>query len=451
MRCSVLILGALLYILTGCAQHPVIKSEAGGKSAGIAYYLPKRLVKVELERSPVPDSKDVAKAKADVTSAKAEADKAQADVKVEEAVLKKLGAESQTSPEYAAQLAKLRLAQAKLKLAQDAQAKAAKTLGEAEAAFILGKAGHVLVDKLTVTLLGPVPDTSQRFVAVPQHVSTRSDQLALKTTSAGLLTNSDATVEDQTAAIIVAIAGAISGLKTAAPLPFVEQAPAKHAIACDVGGVKYPAPAAAAPFSIEYTFDPTDEREISSSDLPLAGWSAPRTRLEALLCSLGAHYRFQLMLTGPSPSGEQTVGGGNGLYYRRELPYVLSVYAAKGDALQGFTLAKSVGVALSNKSPIEMLPMESGEFVARTYSTVFENGMLVSHAETKPSEALAAAKIPIDVLKAIFSIPTELIQLKINYASKDKELADAQKNLIDALQALERAKQNAAAPAPTTP
>jgi hypothetical protein len=292
-------------------------------------------------------------------------------------------------------------------------------------------------DVITVTLLAPVADTSQRYVAVPKHLASRSDQLTLKTNAAGLLSNADATVTDQTAAIIVALAGAVSG---ANEVGFAAAVAPDTKTESECGG-EYPGPPSApSAFSAEYVLDPT--QDIDQSTAPFKADSKPTTAFESLLCGMGAHYRFRLSsIGGAASSGDAALTeGAAGLFYRRELPYLLSIYA-KPDNSTAPVLSKAVLVALPNKSPRELLRLDGAAFATRVFATVFENGVLVSHTETKPSELLSVAQIPIDVLKAIFSVPTELVTLKVNYTNKQKDLADAQKQLLDAALALEAAKK----------
>lgn len=439
MHSSRLLIAAAVIVCAACAHEPILTSTPAGTDPGIAYYLPKRLVKIQVDRTPAPDAKDVAKAKADFTAAKTAAAKAKEDLEGEQALLAELGKASTTSDEYKKQAAVVGRATARANLAKKDQDDAQEAIGKAEAAVLLGKGGSGFVDKVTVTLLPPVADTTKRFVAAPEHRQTRNDQLALKTNSSGLLTNSDATAEDQTAAIVVSLAGAVSaaiGVPLTPPSGGgIEKAPA----APSPCGASNPAPPRAPmPFSVEYTLDPTDAKEMGPSRS--GALATPTTPFEQRLCSLGANYRFGIAAVGKSSAGGVANSGAAGLFYRRELPYLLTIYTSRGDDPSAFVIAKTIMLSLPNESPLEMVTLESGTFTTRTFSTIFENGILVSHTEAKPSEALAIARIPVEVMKAIFEIPTSLIQLKVNYASKDKELVTAQKDLVEALKALEAAK-----------
>ena len=424
-----------------CAHEPILTSTLSGTQPGIAYYLPKRLVKIQVDRTPAPDAKEVAKAKADFTAAKTALAKAKEELEGEQALLAELAKVSTTSKEYVKQAAVVGRAIARANMAKKDQDDAQETIGKTEAAILLGKGGSGFVDKVTVTLLAPVADPTKRYVAAPEHRQTRNDQLALKTNASGLLTNSDATAEDQTGAIVVTLAGAISaaiGVPLGPPsggavLNMLSPPPPSPC-----GSDNPRPPDAPIPFSIEYTLDPTDAREMGP--IRSGALATPTTPLEQRLCSLGANFRFGIAAVG-KPTGTGVSGTtASGLFYRRELPYVMSIYTSRGDKPADFVIAKTILLNLPNESPLEMVKLESGTFTTRTFATIFDNGILTSHTEAKPSEALAIARIPVEVMKAIFEIPTSLVQLKVNYTSKEKELVTAQKDLVEALKALEAAK-----------
>lgn len=135
-----------------------------------------------------------------------------------------------------------------------------------------------------------------------------------------------------------------------------------------------------------------------------------------------------------------------GICYRTLLPHRMSIYVWSGNAL-----VKPIQhyILLPNDSPTFFIELKRAALVKNTYDIKFENGMLVSTKATKPSEVLAAVSLPVDIVKAIASIPAEIVQLKINYSSNEKALAEAQQAKFESLQAvnnalLEMYKANAA-------
>lgn len=81
--------------------------------------------------------------------------------------------------------------------------------------------------------------------------------------------------------------------------------------------------------------------------------------------------------------------------------------------------------------------------VKKVVTADFADGMLTKLVLDKPSQALAIAEIPFNVLSAIVAIPAEIVQLKIDTSSQNKDLLDAQKDLIEAQQSLLEAVQKA--------
>ena len=63
-------------------------------------------------------------------------------------------------------------------------------------------------------------------------------------------------------------------------------------------------------------------------------------------------------------------------------------------------------------------------------------GSITQMKVDKPSEVLAAMNIPLDIVKAVVALPTELIQFKMNYSSENKKLYDALLQEIQAKDAL---------------
>ena len=100
--------------------------------------------------------------------------------------------------------------------------------------------------------------------------------------------------------------------------------------------------------------------------------------------------------------------------------------------------------------PMNLVEIElaRASLVKKTLTADFTNGMLTKISVDKPSEALAAVEIPLDILENIIKLPTELIQLKIDTSEKQAVSLEKQKALIEAqqslIEAVEEAKQKEA-------
>lgn len=155
------------------------------------------------------------------------------------------------------------------------------------------------------------------------------------------------------------------------------------------------------------------------------------TDLKAVNRSLSAN-NLSLVVDLPSaPAKEHTKC--NGIAYRPLAPLALKL-------MTKYDEADSISILLPNGAPVVCLPVSRSGFVERIGSIEFQDGLIKAIALKKPSEALAFVSIPIEVGKAIFSIPAELVQIRINSENSKKDIYDAQKSRIEAKKALEDIK-----------
>lgn len=128
----------------------------------------------------------------------------------------------------------------------------------------------------------------------------------------------------------------------------------------------------------------------------------------------------------------------------------------KADCKEGlcYRAAQSVGLRLSvnggstssgvvelpNFSPLIGIDIRRAVLIEKLTEISFDpnTGLLQSVHINKPSEALEAAKLPLAITQAVLSAPTEILQLKINYDSKQEELAKAQADAAKAQNALDQ-------------
>lgn len=83
-------------------------------------------------------------------------------------------------------------------------------------------------------------------------------------------------------------------------------------------------------------------------------------------------------------------------------------------------------VYLPNGAPILSLDVTRAAFVTKKTKLTFADGVLTGVDLEKPSEILAGLEIPIHLIKTIVSLPSDIIQLKINYSSQEKAWLDQQ-------------------------
>lgn len=102
-------------------------------------------------------------------------------------------------------------------------------------------------------------------------------------------------------------------------------------------------------------------------------------------------------------------------------------------------------VVIPDPKQLVELDFSRASFVKKTITANFDKGILSSIAVDKPSEAMALAKVPLDILTALVKLPAELIQLKIDTTKKETGELEEQKKLLEAQQALIKAIQEAKA------
>lgn len=134
-----------------------------------------------------------------------------------------------------------------------------------------------------------------------------------------------------------------------------------------------------------------------------------------------------------------------GVYYRAPLPYVLTITMEGSQIIKDnpvdISYIKDVVAYLPNFSPILFMDITGAAFVRKVNNLSFDNGILTSFSITKPSQILAGLNIPLDILKSVATLPTELIQLKIDYSTAKTSLIQQKTAEIEAKQKLVEALQ----------
>lgn len=471
-----------LLVVAGCSRYIVLSTELGDKDSGtgITYYLPKNLLKVVVTRTAVPKD-EVAKTAAAAKQAQARADDAKKKAAEATAVAEQAKKVAESAPPSVAKEAQREadLASAKAKVAADDADKAATAsaaaAAKANAAAAAGGAKE-FTDDISISVLPLGPDTSRHFVANLNHQKNVDDTLKITTTETGLLQSVDATSTDKTPQIVADVAEiAISVFKIAVGVPVtpskaLRAPPPKNTIRCIVSDnpdeKKPPYPDEKKPpyydvtvfngivsaFTYEQIFDPTEDAALKDINLKL--------------CQLSTLFELEIKpspkpTTQPAANSSSPATAGtkiviNGLAYRRQIPYTINLLKKVESIpllvenlkrppmppadVNKFSL-KSTNVLLPNDAPLSVLPLEAGMFVNTEYKTEFKNGMLTKVDATRPSEAAGFVSIPLNIMKRILALPTELLQLKIDYSSKDANLLKSEKNVIEAQQALQQARE----------
>jgi hypothetical protein len=112
-------------------------------------------------------------------------------------------------------------------------------------------------------------------------------------------------------------------------------------------------------------------------------------------------------------------------------------------------------VMLPNKGPVGLIPYDASGFVTTDYKVEFKDGTPVAWTASRPSELASVFRIPVDIAKAIVSIPAELIKLRVDVATNSAAETKAKLDLLCAQLALDAAEKlrsdQTTAIAPTLP
>ena len=87
-----------------------------------------------------------------------------------------------------------------------------------------------------------------------------------------------------------------------------------------------------------------------------------------------------------------------------------------------------------------LIPVTRAAMVEKKQTLTLKKGMLLENAIIKPSEAEAILAIPVNILKAVFSIPGQLLSFRINHIQQQKNLVTEDAALSKAILDSEKAK-----------
>lgn len=408
-------------VLTGCAGTHMVQSTRVSNSdaqQGLLYSLPKQLVKVEYKRSPI--KKPQAKAawekkkleKAELIKEKAALE---GQTKILEGLIQQLNLDATNNADILAKR-KAELVELKAKSAINMAKLVAANKAEVEAFYTLNRfnatdSESVFTETLKLTPLAPIPDPNNVYNAKILHEGSTTDSLNLKVKN-GLLSGAVGYTEDNTGDIAVSLAGSIAAF-TGFPSQHMALMKERTDFPPILGCTKKPS------VNIEYKLDVEDP-----SDLILLN-----NKLAAGCLKLSVIQEKQNKLS--TIEGPNT---GNGLLYRHPAQVTFAVIQVGGDKLSQQKLL------LAQAGPIGVIEMPRSNFARNDYSLTFADGLLSEASIVQPSEWLALANYIPEIGKAILSIPAEILQLKVDYSSKEAALAEKQALQQQQALAFEKAK-----------
>ena len=273
-----------------------------------------------------------------------------------------------------------------------------------------------------------VPDRNYLMHLVQDHSASYSDKVEIVMTEDGLLTSVSSTVTDEGPKVVAQLAQLA---RLAAGVP-VKPKGADESIEGQT--VSWDLVAAV-------VVDPTDPADVRKL------YNSYQITLKATPMISGAEAGCVL-----TPAGAcEPVCRQSGVCYRPVIPYsvtispsaVLTPPSNRNEVAALDVMPDGIQqiYMLPNRSPVVCLPIERAPFVSSKFRVDFSNGLLTKMSSTKPSEILGFMSIPIDIARAIVSIPGELLQVKVTNYGNVAKAAENEQKALEALESLEQRKR----------
>lgn len=444
-------------------------------SAGINYFLPKRLVKLTVTRNPVDAAELIKKRDAKVSerdAAKATFDDFTTKRKDAEAKLKAFKPDPVDAEAAAKEKAKLEKAvedgKTRENVAKEALKPAESALDRLSIEVAAAQQGGGCSYTAILEAMPFQADPAQRFVADFRHSVLRDDHMAVSVGANGLLASVNLVNTDRTGDIVTEIAnivgtfGGVGGIGrdgrtkdqcAAPPTKFVRifdpaaelPAPEIFALAA-LAPVQSVAPQPAGTVQTRHrrgrdqarTESPGDDDDGNTpvpvnrpapAPVPAASDCSHFIAINKDLCEGGFPIRVAMDATTLASFGDttrwpRTAGGspavtGSGLYYRTPVSAVLTILQ-KNDFNQWQPVDAAI-VPLPQIGPTSFIPLQASMFVKTTSDVTFTDGVPISITRDRPSEALSVLKLPLVVINSLFTSASNVLQLRVNYDTKQSE------------------------------
>lgn len=417
---------------------------------GVSYYLPKRDVKLIIERQPTTpglERAEAAFARARALEYAAQTELSAKTEAAETADRAVAAAKALEAPEAtlnpliaAARTARLAAGEADFlhkRLKADADRKADAYKSELKSA--LDGSPTRLRETARIEVLPFSPDPDYRFAARLNHGPHRDDSWKIATTSSGLLSTVDVDPSGKLDEIAVSIGKLV--VSHFAPVSSIADVKSIEGLRSGDRNASGPCPTE---FYFEKVFDPA---KFDSSDP--ANVESHRGTIAKALANLCSSYRLDVAAPTQAKNGpDDSSLYKRGFAYRRTLPFTIvfekAVTATVNgrEVLVGFEPFKSEVVMLPNGAPIDVLPFEASGTTARNLAAVFDHGMLTSIDFQHPSEGQAIVAIPFEIVTGAAQHLGELATLRTSVTQKRVNAAGEETRLLEEFQKTLKARQD---------
>ena len=106
---------------------------------------------------------------------------------------------------------------------------------------------------------------------------------------------------------------------------------------------------------------------------------------------------------------------------------------------------QSLLILIPDYSPIVKIPLTRAPLGKTKLSLTLDQGILTDYHAEHPSTTLEIVKVPLNISEALVKLPTEIIQLKIDYSSKAQALVEQQAKFQETLKAIAEKKNGPSA------
>jgi hypothetical protein len=122
-----------------------------------------------------------------------------------------------------------------------------------------------------------------------------------------------------------------------------------------------------------------------------------------------------------------------GVLYRPNMPQRVVVMRNLDPPKARWRLQQTLAIEMPNAAPIFSIGVDRSFFTTRSTTLTFDSGVLKDVQLTKGSELNSAVEVPLRVAQAIVSIPTQIVQVRINRTNNEEALIAAQAKLLGTL------------------
>ncbi len=254
-----------------------------------------------------------------------------------------------------------------------------------------------------------VPDRDFEYALYYRYSAFSDDKYVIQRTNTGLLSSIQFTADEKTAEVLVKVVDIAKEVAKAAFVPFADLK--EQGFETVYSGVFDP-------------FNPEERQAFVDAINEISG-------------STGLKYNIEI----DQKSYEQDPGAPD---RPKSAPYSSCTAGACFRTASIFPLiitrgkkeVQRINLTLPNPAAIGSVDITRAAFVKKVTDITFDNGILTKIDVHKPSEALAFMEIPLSIAKAIVSVPGEILKLKFDISTAEKNLLDAQKNELKAKQEL---------------